>query len=60
MPLRKLLAISPTLMDEVTTFRFANRINTQSEALRRLIEQGLRAATGAPPPRDQPRRARRP
>jgi len=41
---RKITAFPRELMAAVEEFRFANRIKTESEAIRRLIELGLEAA----------------
>ena len=41
----KLLFVIPQeLLDRVDDFRFDNRINSRSEAVRRLIESGLESA----------------
>jgi hypothetical protein len=40
---RKLVSLSRDLVREVEDFRFANRINTESEAIRTLIRRGLDA-----------------
>jgi len=37
-----LLLIDENLLKRVDDFRFENRINTRSEAIRRLIEEGLK------------------
>ena len=37
-----LLTIDKDLLEKVEDFRFGNRINTRSEALRRLIKEGLK------------------
>lgn len=41
---RKMVTLPQDLWEKVTDFRFDNRINTESEAIRRLIELGLQAA----------------
>jgi hypothetical protein len=40
-PIKKLIGFDPELWDKVREFRFAARLNTESEAVRRLIELGL-------------------
>lgn len=40
-PLRKTLALPEELWDRVSAFRFDNRIQSEVEAVRRLIESGL-------------------
>jgi metal-responsive CopG/Arc/MetJ family transcriptional regulator len=41
----KLLFVIPQeLLDRIDDFRFNNRINSRSEAVRRLIESGLESA----------------
>jgi metal-responsive CopG/Arc/MetJ family transcriptional regulator len=41
----KLLFVIPQeLLDRIDNFRFDNRINSRSEAVRRLIESGLESA----------------
>lgn len=37
--------LPPELAAKVADYRFENRINTEAEAIRRLIELGLEAAT---------------
>ena len=41
---RKLVSIPRDVWDQVEDYRFENRIKTESEAIRRLIELGLRAS----------------
>lgn len=43
---RKLVSLPKELAKNVDDFRFAGRIKTESEAIRRLIELGLEAAKG--------------
>jgi hypothetical protein len=38
---KKLINLDPAMLDRVSDFRFTNRINTESEALRLLLEIGL-------------------
>lgn len=42
------LVMSEDLEERVKDFRFANRLNSQSEALRQLIERGLAAPAPKP------------
>ena len=41
---RKLVSIPREVWEKVDDYRFENRIKTESEAIRRLIELGLKAA----------------
>lgn len=43
MSARKIVSLPPDLAKAVEDFRFDNRIPTESEAMRRLIELGLGA-----------------
>lgn len=36
--------VDDELLKRIDDFRFANRINSRSEAIRRLIDEGLKAA----------------
>jgi hypothetical protein len=46
---RKLVSLPRQMVQAIEDYRFANRVTTESEAIRRLIEAGLRAeATPAP------------
>jgi hypothetical protein len=38
---KKLINLSPEMLARVSDYRFDNRINSESEAIRRLIEIGL-------------------
>lgn len=38
---RKLVSLPPDLAQAIEDYRFAQRINSESEAIRRLIEAGL-------------------
>jgi hypothetical protein len=40
---KKLIAMSPEMVDAIREFRFANRIETESQAIRQLIHTGLAA-----------------
>lgn len=42
---RKSISLPESLWKEVEDFRFAERIGSEAEALRRLIQSGLRAET---------------
>jgi metal-responsive CopG/Arc/MetJ family transcriptional regulator len=42
-------AIDHELLKRIDDFRFDNRINTRSEAIRRLIEEGLKASEPSKP-----------
>lgn len=44
---RKLLSMPKTLAAEVSEYRFSQRIGTEAEAIRRLIELGLQASRPA-------------
>jgi metal-responsive CopG/Arc/MetJ family transcriptional regulator len=51
MPSKKpqiLLVVDEDLLVRIDDFRFDNRINSRSEAVRRLIEKGLNAADPSP------------
>ena len=41
----RLLRITPELVAAVEEYRFANRIKTESEAIRQLLELGLKSAS---------------
>lgn len=41
---RKLISLSPEMVRAIEDFRFAHRLKTEAEAIRRLIELGLDAA----------------
>jgi hypothetical protein len=42
-PQRTILSMPPELKEQIRAFRFANEINTEAEAIRVLIERGLKA-----------------
>lgn len=48
MATRKIVSLSPQLAQAVEDFRFENRIGSEAEALRRLIELGLEASKTKP------------
>lgn len=39
------LMMEPTLADQIDTYRFANRIATRAEAMRKLIKEALETKT---------------
>jgi len=41
--IKKLINLSPEMVEDVKEFRFKNRIETESEAIRQLIHTGLAA-----------------
>lgn len=43
---RKLVSLPREMVQAIEDYRFANRIKTEAEAIRRLIEAGLRAEQG--------------
>jgi hypothetical protein len=48
-PVRKALQFTGEQWGEVSAFRFEQKIGTEAEAVRRLIELGLKAAKEAKP-----------
>ncbi len=46
-----LITFDDDLLTRIDDFRFGNRINSRSEAIRRLIEEGLKASV---PPKAKP------
>ena len=42
---KKLIALDPKMMREIESYRFSERIESESEAIRRLIELGLNASS---------------
>ena len=46
--IRKLVSLPPDLLARIEDFRFENRVKTESEAIRILIERGLAAPNTAP------------
>lgn len=40
---RKTVALSDEMWREIAEFRFAERIGTEAEAIRRLLQSGMRA-----------------
>ena len=41
---RKMVTLTAALAEAVEDYRFANRLKTEAEAIRQLIELGLKAA----------------
>ena len=50
---RKLVSLPHELLRAIEDFRFENRVRTEAEAIRRLIELGLKASA-KPPERVRP------
>jgi metal-responsive CopG/Arc/MetJ family transcriptional regulator len=48
-----LITLEDDLLTRIDDFRFGNRINSRSEAIRRLIEEGLKVTE---PPKSKPSR----
>ncbi len=48
METRKIVSITADMAEAISNFRFENRIRSESEAIRRLIEMGLAAAKTKP------------
>lgn len=46
---RKSVGFQPDIWQRIADFRFGNRIETEAEALRRLVEAGLETLTQPPP-----------
>jgi metal-responsive CopG/Arc/MetJ family transcriptional regulator len=46
-PVRKQVSLPPNLAQAVDEYRFANRLSSESEAIRRLIQVGLEASNPA-------------
>ena len=61
MATRKLVSFPAPLAKAIEDFRYANRIPSDSEAIRQLVEAGLGAAKpGAPPASSAPGSTRKP
>src|SRR5256885_17202904 len=43
-PVKKVVALTAEMADRMREFRFVNRVESENEAIRRLIEAGLNAA----------------
>jgi hypothetical protein len=41
---RKLVSLSREMVEQIQDYRFTNRVPSESEAIRRLIEAGLKVA----------------
>ena len=50
-PIKKVVGFDPDLLERVRDYRFEQRIESENEAIRRLIEAGLKA--------QKPKRARK-
>ena len=48
-PVKKLIAITPDIAKAIEDYRFSNRLKTEAEAIRRLIEAGLGKTSTAIP-----------
>ena len=48
-PIKKLIAITPETAQAIEDYRFENRLKTEAEAIRRLIETGLGKAEATAP-----------
>jgi hypothetical protein len=46
---RVIILMNPKLLERIEDFRFTHRISTRAEAIRELIETGLRHAKGPKP-----------
>jgi hypothetical protein len=58
---RKMVSVPAALAEAIENYRFANRLKTEAEAIRRLIELGLgKAPTTTPPGGSTPGSARKP
>jgi hypothetical protein len=56
---KKLIALTPEMAQAIEDFRFTQRINSETEAIRRLIARGLQAHTEqTPATADQPDQVR--
>ena len=59
-PVKKLIAITPEVAKAIEDYRFTNRLKTEAEAIRRLIEAGLsKTPTDAPPSGGEPGTSRK-
>jgi hypothetical protein len=48
-PVKKLVPLTAELAERIRDYRFANRIDSENEAVRRLIEAGLNAESTTKP-----------
>ena len=49
--MKKLIAMSPELVHAIENYRFSNHIGSEADAIRRLIDLGLKAAKAEKPKR---------
>ena len=47
-PVKKVIGLTAEMAERIRDFRFTHRIDTENEAIRRLIELGLKAAEKQP------------
>jgi hypothetical protein len=60
-PIKKLIGFDPELWGKIQEYRFQARLNTESDAIRQLIEAGLgKAPASAPPGGSAPGSTRKP
>jgi hypothetical protein len=52
-PVKKLVPLTAELAERIKTFRHEQRINSENEAIRQLLELGLKAAGASKPPDQQ-------
>jgi len=57
-PHRRQVGLDDELWERVTNYRFDRRLDSESAALRELVELGLEVAERKPPPRKNPATAR--
>ena len=53
---KKLIALDPKMMREIESYRFGERIKSESEAIRRLIELGLSVSSAPKGPSQRSRK----
>jgi hypothetical protein len=54
---KKLVAMTPAMAERIAAFRFEQRINAEAEAIRTLINLGLKASgASGPAPKAKPRK----
>jgi len=46
-PVKKLVGLTEEQAERISDFRFGNRLNSENEAIRQLIELGLQAVENA-------------
>jgi hypothetical protein len=59
-PIKKVIGFDSEMLERIRNFRFDQRIDTESDAIRQLIETGLKASPSAPSGGSTPGSARRP